>query len=208
MRRLRLCLAALSTAALTLLAASPASAQLGGGFGWNPQTGGYGAPVGPQPYPGPTSVPNSSGGQSSDLEIGTLYGASAAYGVGVGIWFDAEVGVKDPALAFIAPAVLGVGGPVGVYFLDQPHMRRGVPGAISAGLSLGAMEGANIWLFQFTRASSADAWGGRGLARSMVLGATVGGAGGAVLGFLQEPSPKLSLFVGSGGAWGSLIGSM
>lgn len=208
MRRLRLCLAALSTAALTLLAASPASAQFGGTFGWNPQSGGYGAPAGQQPYPGPTSVPNSSGGQSSDLEIGTLYATAAAYGVGTGIWFDTEVGVKDPALAFIAPAVLGVGGPVGVYFLDQPHMRRGVPGAISAGLSLGAMEGANIWLFQFTRSSSADAWGGRGLARSMVLGATIGGAGGAVLGFTQEPSPKLSLFVGSGGAWGSLIGSM
>lgn len=198
-------LLALSASALALLAASPALAQYGGTVGW-PPNGGWGAPP---PQPAGYMPPPTSGRQSSsDLEISTLYVASAAYGVGAGIWLDAELGISDPGLAFIAPAVLGVGGPVGVYFLDQPRMPRGVPGAISLGITLGAMQGTNVWLYQFTKASSADAWGGLGFARSAFIGSTLGGAAGAALGFIEEPSPKLSLFVGSGGLWGSAIGSM
>jgi len=196
-------LLALSASALALLAASPALAQ-GWSGGWNPSSGGWGTPA-----PQPGYVPPSGRRQtSSNLEVGTLYVASAAYGVGAGIWIDAELGIKDPGLAFIAPAVLGVAGPVGVYFLDEPKLPRGVPGAISLGLTLGALEGTHIWLYQYTSARDADAWGGLGFARSVFLGSTIGGAAGAVVGFLEEPSPKLSLFVGSGGLWGSAIGSM
>jgi len=202
---------ALSLSVSSLLVAAPAAAQMGGGVGWNPATGTatWGNPQ-PQPYGYGTPQPQPTSGRqpSSDVEIGTLYVASAAYGVGAGIWFDAELGVKDPGLAFIAPAVLGVGGPVGVYFLDQPKMPRGVPAAISTGITLGALEGLNLWMYQYTQAKSADEWGGRGLARAMFLGSTLGGAGGAALGFLQEPSPKLSLFAGSGALWGGAIGSM
>lgn len=201
----RTTLVSLALAALPLLSSSPAAAQFGGG--WTPGGGGVTWGQQPVPYGAPPPSTSSSRG-SSDLEIGTLYVASAAYGAGLGVWFDVEAGIKDPGLAFIAPAVLGVGGPVGVYFLDQPKMNRGIPGAISAGITLGAGEGLNIWLYQFTQAKSADAWGGLGLARSVALGSTLGGIGGAAVGYLQEPSPKLSLFVGSGGLWGSLVGSM
>lgn len=190
------------------LVARPAAAQYGGGVGWTPNGGmTWGNPQ-PQPQPYYGAPPSNQRASSSDVEIGTLYVAAASYGVGAGIWFDVEVGVKDPGLAFIAPAILGVGGPVGVYFMDQPKMARGVPGAISAGIALGALEGLNIWTYQYAQAKSSDEWGGKGLARSLFLGSTVGGAGGAALGFLQQPSPKLSLFVGSGSLWGSAIGSM
>jgi hypothetical protein len=196
-------LLALSASALALLAAAPAAAQVPT-FGW--PNNGWGAP---QPAPGGyMAPPPSSRRASSDLEIGTLYVSSAAYGVGTGLWLNAELGIKDPALGFITPALLGVGGPVAVYFLDQPKMPRGIPGAISLGLTLGALQGTNLWLYQFTSAKSSDAWGGRGFARSVFIGSTLGGAAGAAVGFLQEPSPKLSLFVGSGGLWGSAIGSM
>ncbi|MCS6900012.1 MAG: hypothetical protein NZX77_09615 [Polyangiaceae bacterium] len=197
-------LLALSASALALLATSPALAQ-GWSGGWTSTGGGWGTPVSQPGY-----IPPSPAGRqpSSNLEVGTLYVASAAYGVGAGIWLATELGVKDPGLAFIAPAVLGVAGPVGVYFLDEPKLPRGVPGAISLGLTLGALEGTHLWLYQYTSAKEADAWGGRAFARSVLLGSTLGGAAGAAVGFLEEPSPKLSLFVGSGGLWGSAIGSM
>ena len=59
--------------------------------------------------------------ERTSLEIGALYGVSAAYGVGMGVWLSAEVGIKDPALFLIAPAVLGVGAPVGVYLFDRSN---------------------------------------------------------------------------------------
>lgn len=197
---------ALSTLALSLLTAATAAAQPGVGIGWNSGSGGstWGTPA-------PTSTPlsSNSSGASSNLEIGTLYVAAAAYGVGTGVWIDAEVPIKDPGLAFIAPAVLGVAAPVGVFFLDQPtRMPRGLPGSIAAGLTLGAGEGLNIYLFQYTRADADKEWAFRELARSSFIGATVGGGLGALVGYYQEPSPKHSLFLGSGAIWGSAIGTM
>jgi hypothetical protein len=166
--------------------------------------------------PQPSS--SSSSRDSSDVEIATLYVTGAAYGVGTGIWLDAEAGISDPGLRFIAPAVLGVGAPIGVFFLDQPKLRRGVPAAISLGITLGGGAGFAIWSYQFTSTEKfADndpeqlnqkAWGFKELARSTWIGSTAGGAVGAVVGFLQEPSPKLSLFVGSGALWGAGVGSM
>ncbi len=182
-----------------------AAAQVGGTIGWNPAAGatstGYGMPV-------PPSSSGGSSGQSSDAEIGTLYVTGTAYGIGAGVWLDAELGISDPGLRFIAPAVLGVGAPIGVYFLDHPPMPRGVPGAISLGLTLGAGEGFGIWSYQFVTSSKENAWGFRGLARGSFIGATIGGAAGAAVGFTQEPSPKSSLFIGSAALWGAGIGSM
>ncbi|MCC6646349.1 MAG: hypothetical protein IT374_12355 [Polyangiaceae bacterium] len=181
-----------------------AAAQMGGSIGWSSQGGGtssgYAMPV-------PTSS-GGSGAKSTDLEIGTLYVAGTAYGIGAGVWLDAELGISDPGLNFIAPAVLGVGAPIGVYFLDHPQMPRGVPASIALGLTLGAGEGFGVWSYQFVTSSKENAWGFRGLARSSFIGATVGGAAGAAVGFLQEPSPKSSLFIGSSALWGAGIGSM
>jgi hypothetical protein len=192
-----------------LAGASSASAQVGWQGGWNPTTGGtstgYGAP--PQQYGYPPAQQSQSR-KSSDVEIGSLYGVAALYGVGTGVWIDAEAGISDPGLRFIAPIVLGVGAPVGVYFLDQPALNRGIPASISAGIAIGAGEGFGIWSYQFVKSDSKDAWGFKGFARATFLGATVGGAAGAAVGFLQEPSPKTSILLGSASLWGAGIGSM
>jgi hypothetical protein len=158
-----------------------------------------------QPYPyTPQPVSNT----RSSTEITTLYATSAVYGVGLGVWIGSEAHIKDPGLFLIAPAILGVAGPVGVYLLDNPSLPRGVPGAIASGLVIGAGEGIGIASYQFVSTGSEKAWGFRGLSRSTVIGATLGGAGGVALGFLQDPSPKSSLLTTSSVVWGAAIGTM
>jgi hypothetical protein len=137
-----------------------------------------------------------------------LYATAGAYGVGTGVWFSTEVGISDPAVFLIPPALLGVAAPVGVYFLDDPEMPRGMPAAIASGMAIGAGEGIGIWSHQFVSTDSADSWGFRGLTRATTLGATVGGAAGFATGYYLEPSPKSSLLTSSAVLWGATIGSM
>ena len=137
-----------------------------------------------------------------------LYATSVLYGVGLGVEFSAEAGVKDPGLFLIAPALLGVAAPIGAYALDRPTMHRGVPTAISAGLLLGAGEGLGIAGTQMVIATSSNAWKFRGLSRAMALGATVGGVGGWLAGTWLEPPPNTSVMALSGAVWGTAIGSM
>ena len=144
----------------------------------------------------------------SGTEITVLYSTAAVYGVGMGVWFGAEARIKDPGLFLIAPAILGVAGPVGVYLLDNPSLPRGLPAAIASGMVIGAGEGIGLASYQFVSRNAADAWGFRGLSRATAIGATLGGAGGFALGYLQEPSPKSSLLTTSGVAWGAAIGAM
>ncbi len=144
----------------------------------------------------------------SGTEITVLYTTSAVYGVGLGVWIGSEAHIKDPGLFLVAPAILGVAGPVGVYLLDNPAMPRGMPGAIASGLVIGAGEGIGLASYQFVSSSSEKAWGFRGLSRSTVIGATLGGAGGVALGYLQDPSPKSSLLTTSAVVWGAAIGTM
>ncbi|MGC4092403.1 MAG: hypothetical protein QM756_31910 [Polyangiaceae bacterium] len=165
-------------------------------------------PYAAQPaYAYPAYPPATSERSRSGVEIGALYGVSVAYGVGMGVWFDAEVGVKEPALALIAPTLLGVGAPAAVYLTDAP-MRRGLPAAIAAGAVIGAGEGIGLASLQFVRSNEADAWGFRGLSRATGIGATLGAAGGAVFGVLQRPSPRSSVLLTSSVFWGSAIGGM
>jgi hypothetical protein len=197
-----------SSVALLVAASRDAGAQpTQGGFSTGPQTWQMGTYPQQGPYMGPP--PSSSTSQeASDIELGTLYALSAGYGVGTGIWIDAELSIDDPGLKFLAPAILGVGAPVGVFLLNRPRMPRGMPAAIAAGMAIGAGEGAGIASYQFVHASEKDAWGFRGFARSVFIGST----GGAVLGYAtaytMEPSPKTSLLLGSSVAWGTVVGSM
>ena len=160
-------------------------------------------PYAPSAYAAPPPVST-----ATDLEVGTLYGFSAGYGVGVGIWLDAELSIDDPGLKFMAPAILGVAAPVGVFFLDRPRMPRGMPAAIAAGMAIGAGEGAGIASYQFVHSDAADAWGFRAFARSVFLGSTVGTLGGYLTAVTMEPSPKTSLLLGSTAVWGTVVGSM
>ena len=104
--------------------------------------------------------------------MGTLYAASAAYGIGLGVWLDAELELDDPGILLIPPTLFGVAAPVGAYFLNRPRLPRGVPGATAAGLVIGAGEGLGIASVQMVTA--ADPWGFTGLSRAMTLGSTVG----------------------------------
>lgn len=203
--RTRSVLSLVAAAAALLTYSGPATAQAGGSWGWTPGGGVQGDAWGMPPTVAP---PTSSSGQSSDLEIGVLYGTAATYGVGAGIWIDAEAGIDDPGLMFIPPIVLGVAAPVGVFFLDDPPMPRGMPAAIATGMIAGAGEGLGVWSYQFTSASEEDAWGFRGLSRAMTLGGAVGAVGGYALAYYSPPSPKSSVLVGSSLIWGSLVGSM
>lgn len=166
-------------------------------------------PAPPQSFPQQqfSYVPPTSN-KRSGTEITLLYTTAAVYGVGMGVWFGAEAKIKDPGLFLIAPAILGVAAPVGVYFLDQPSLPRGLPAAIASGMVIGAAEGIGIASYQFVHANAQDAWGFRGLSRATAIGATLGGAGGFALGYLQEPSPKSSLLTTSAAAWGAAIGAM
>ncbi|HEY2405975.1 MAG TPA: hypothetical protein VGI10_08230 [Polyangiaceae bacterium] len=167
-----------------------------------------------QPYPAqpgyaqPYVPPQSSSNARSGSEITVLYTTAAVYGVGLGVWFGSEAHIKDPGVFLIAPAILGVAAPVGVFLLDNPKMPRGMPGAIASGMVIGAAEGIGISSYQFESANKHEAWGFRGLSRATALGATLGGAGGFALGYLQEPSPKSSLLTSSAAVWGSAIGAM
>src|SRR5262249_36768684 len=92
---------------------APAQGQFGGQ--WNAQTGGSRSGSGLPPPPPPSSGKQ----RSTALEVGFLYVTAAAWGVGTGIWIDAEAEIDDPGLALIFPGILGVAAPVGVFALDQ-----------------------------------------------------------------------------------------
>jgi hypothetical protein len=130
---------------------------------------------------------------------------SFAYGIGLGVWLDAELDLEDPAQILIPPTLLGVAAPITAYIINHPTLPRGLPGAVSAGLVIGAGEALGIAGLQMV--TSDDPWGFTGLSRAAAIGSTLGGIGGYALGVLQEPSPNISAFATSGVVWGSLIGS-
>jgi hypothetical protein len=140
-------------------------------------------------------------------EITFLYITAAAYGVGTGIWIDAEAtkpgGSVNPGLVMIAPILLGAAMPLGVWALDRKPMRRGLPSAIATGLIIGAGEGLTSSLYI---AASSDKLTFRGLTRAEMIGATLGGGAGAVYGYFLKPSPQKNMFLMSGSVWGTMIG--
>lgn len=167
------------------------------------------APYGAQPgYPTTYTAPQRVERKRDTWEIGTLYGVSAAYGVGMGLWVSAELDIDDPGLYAIAPAVLGLAAPIGVYFLDRPSMDRGVPMAMTAGALLGTANGVGIVIYQHASQPEADAWGYRQLTRAAAIGSTLGFAGGYAAGYYLKPPPESGLLLGSGTLWGSAIGAM
>jgi hypothetical protein len=174
------------------------------GYGQPPPPG-YGQPPGQgaPPYPPPARSK-----KRDDVEIGLLYATSVAYGVGVGVWLSYEMGIEDPGLFLIPPAILGVAAPAGVWFLDDPEMDRGMPSSIAAGMVIGAGEGFGIWSYQFVSSDEDEAWGFRGLSRAVTIGATAGAVGGYAVGYYLEPSPKSTLLMTSSVGWGAAIGSM
>jgi hypothetical protein len=214
-------LATLAGAALLLSAASAAAQGWGGQ--WPPPQQqqqppqqqppqqqpppGYGQPPAPGYGQAPPYAPPAASKKRDDVEIGFLYATSVAYGVGLGVWFSSEVGIEDPGLFLIPPAILGVAAPVGVWFLDDPEMDRGMPASIAAGMAIGAGEGIGIWSYQFVSNDEDEAWGFTGLSRATALGATAGAVGGYAIGYYLEPSPKSTVLTTSSVVWGATIGA-
>ncbi len=210
----------------TWIAAFDAAAQAPGPpppYGQPPPPGpGYGQPPPGQPPPGypppgypppgypppgyPQQRPRSN--KRDDVEIGVLYATSVAYGVGMGVWVSSELGLEDPGVFLIPPAILGIAAPAGVFFLDDPSMDSGLPASIAAGAAIGAGEGIGIASYQFVSTEEKDSWGFRGLARATALGSTAGGIAGYAFGYFIEPPPEASLFVSSGVLLATAIGSM
>ncbi|HTV24830.1 MAG TPA: hypothetical protein VMG12_39325, partial [Polyangiaceae bacterium] len=152
-----------------------------------------------------SSKPRGPSSKASAFESGTLYLTTAAYGIGMGVWIDAELGFDDPALLLIPPTLLGVAAPLATYIADRGSSPRGFPGAVAAGIVIGAGEGLGIAGLQMV--TSDEPWGFTGLSRAVAIGSTLGGIGGYAVGVLQEPSPNISAFATSGVVWGSMIGS-
>ena len=214
--------AALATAALSTAAAAQYPQQQP--YQPYPQQGygqqGYGQYGSYQPYAPPARP------ISSPLEIGLLYVAAASWGVGTGIWIDSEIDNPvdypnglDPAVAFIAPAILGVAAPVGVFAADRlprTPMPAGLPSAIAGGMIIGAGEGIGIWgqtvVTHQCDSSTAPAGctgapGFRDFGRSVFIGSTLGGIAGGVGYYFLKPTPKTNFFLLSAASWGAISGS-
>ncbi len=215
---------ALAAFAATALFAGPSSAQFPPpgppppGHGQPPRPGygqpGYGQPGYGQPgygHPGYGQPPRKGSKVSTGLEMGYLYAASAAWGIGAGIWIDAEAEVGDPGLMLIAPAVIGVAAPLSVFLIDRfafsKGMPEGMPSSIGTGLLVGAGEGLGIASLQWVRTEEANSWGFKGLARSEIIAATVGAGAGVGWYFLKKPLPEANIFISSSVGMGALIGS-
>ena len=172
---------------------------------------GYGQPGYGQPGYGQPPAPKKGRPVSTGLEMGYLYATSAAWGIGTGIWIDAEAEIGDPGLMLIPPLVLGAAAPVGVFLIDRFAYRKGMPeglpSAVATGLVVGAGEGLGISSLQWVTAEEEDEWGFKGLARAEVIGATLGGGAGYGLYYLLRPKPEQNILISSSIGWGTLIGS-
>lgn len=197
----------LFSSALITLASTQAFAQWPQPAPPGPTTYNYNYYGQPQPAyygytPGSSSKP-----KSSALEIGMLYVTATTYGVGTGIWVDAEAEIEDPGIRFIPPVVLGLAAPLVVFLTDSPPMPRGMPSAISVGMLIGAGEGLGITALQYVTADKENEWTFKGFARSEVIGGLLGGAGGYLASRYLRVTPQSNLFVFSSAVWGTAIGN-
>ena len=169
----------------------------------------YGPPPGYVPPPPPPPIADS---KRSSGEMTFLYGTSALYGVGSGIWLDSLFKTSDPGIALILPLALGAAAPIGAYFWDDySKFHRGVPASMATGLSLGAVEGIAIAGAQWQAADSgrsSGAWSFKTETTVTWIFATGGGVGGYAFGEWLRPDPRSLGFIASSAGWGALSGMM
>ncbi len=164
---------------------------------------GYGQPGGYYPPPPPEKDPD-----STELEVGYLYGTSIVWGVASGVLLDYALELEG-AVTIVPPLVLGIAAPVAVFIVDRLYdpMPRGLPSSIATG----------SWVF-----------GGLGLGITGTIGATsrsdtdddfmvaaVGTFAGSVLGagagaagwWFLDLEPETNLFIFSGVTQGTILGA-
>jgi hypothetical protein len=169
-----------------------------------PPAQGYGQPY--QPYYPPPVRPQR---KRSYGEMAYLYGVSAAYGFGTGVWLDSLGNVKDPGIWVITPVVLGIAAPVGVYYWDRyDEFDRGVPASMATGLLLGGVEGVAIGglQWQLTGNGGPNTWQFSTDTSVTFLAATAGGVGGYLFGEWLRPDPRSLGLIASGAGFGTAFG--
>jgi hypothetical protein len=119
-----------------------------------------------------------------------------------------EADITEPGPFLIAPAVLGIAAPLGVFIADYAMnpMPRGLPSSLATGMLMGAGAGLGIWAVQHTTSSEEDEWDFQDFARAEFIGSTLGGALGGVAYAALRPSPKTNMLVLSAATWGTAIG--
>jgi hypothetical protein len=138
-----------------------------------------------------------------------LYGVSAAYGFGTGVWLDSVANVKDPGLWVLTPIALGVAAPVGVYFWDRyDEFDRGVPASMATGMLLGGVEGVAIGGLQWQLSGNGgpNTWQFSTDTSVTFLTATAGGVGGYLFGEWLRPDPRSLGLIASGAGFGTAFG--
>ena len=135
-----------------------------------------------------------------------LYGATAAYGLGAGIWIDTLAKTSDPGTALIAPILLGAALPVTMFVWDYyGTLHKGVPATMATGILIGALEGFGV--AGAASATATNAWGAGGWMSSIMLGSTIGGVGGYFFGEFLRPDPHSLGFISGGVGWGAVAGA-
>lgn len=140
-------------------------------------------------------------------EMSVLYTTAFTYGFGTSAWVALQLQPKSFAAAvlpFVAITTASVGG---VALIDDYRpFRLGVPQAISAGLSVGFLEG--VWLVGYQHAAATEAgsqpWKASTISTILWSGATVGGITGGLVGALTEPTPGQTSLTSSAGLWGGI----
>jgi hypothetical protein len=142
----------------------------------------------------------------SSGEIATLYLAAVSYGLGTGGYLavlaepDSISGVTVPLL------VMGTAMPLTVYLIDRTSpFRYGTPSAISAGLTVGALEGA-LWTSWYqAQADRMDEVSAKTAATLVWLPTTLGALAGGVLGEKVGTTPGRAELLAAGGAYGAAV---
>jgi hypothetical protein len=138
-----------------------------------------------------------------------LFGVGLAYGVGTGIWIDAQAKINDPGIAFLPALAFGAAVPIGLYVWDQQQeFDRGVPSSIATGLLLGGIEGMAIdgLQWQLTGNGGPNTWSFSTWTTITFVAATAGGVGGYAFGEWLQPDPRRLGLIASGAGWGATTG--
>ncbi len=140
-------------------------------------------------------------------EIAFLYLTAIGYGVGTGLWLDAQINPSSVRQGVLPPLLIGLAVPASVYALDNigKPLRYGLPQSIAEGVLIGAEEGGAWAWYAYAHAPSGKEPEVSKLATAVWGSATVGAAAGGLLGATLDATPGRASFVGSTALWGGVI---
>jgi hypothetical protein len=138
-------------------------------------------------------------------EIGVLYRSSIVYGLGMGLWFDAQVEPKDVSAGVLPPLALAGAAVGAVAILDSGRgLRYGVAQSIASGMYIGRWQGIAWTTYVQASSSYRSQLSGKAYATALWGSATLGAVVGGVVGTQTATTPgarlpattrRLSLFL-------------